>query len=124
MSAIAHLLNGAAVLWSLTEVVDDWGDAVNAYAPQHDGTPQPIRITPPTGGLAGTAAGVRPVGQEVAFGLGDLGSKRTDILQVTEGPEAGTRWRVLEVAHPSGTPVAHHTEMTVEPWTGKLPGDE
>lgn len=123
MSPIAHLLNGEAVLWRLTETVDELGDAINTYVPQHGGVAQPIRITPPKGGLSGTAAGMRPVGQEVAFGLGDLGAQRTDILDVAAGPEAGTRWRVLEVAHPSGTPVAHHTEMTVEPWTGKLPGD-
>jgi hypothetical protein len=39
-----------------------------------------------------------------------------DVLSVTGGPEAGTKWRVLAAFHPH----ARHTELTLEQFTGSL----
>jgi hypothetical protein len=39
-----------------------------------------------------------------------------DVLDVTDGPEAGTKWRVLAAFHPR----ARHTELTLEAFTGSL----
>jgi hypothetical protein len=39
-----------------------------------------------------------------------------DVLSVTGGPEAGTKWRVLAAFHPR----AKHTELVLEQFTGSL----
>jgi hypothetical protein len=118
--SIAHLLNGTCTVYRLTETVDEYGDAVNTYTATSSFA---VRLTPAGGSLGSTAAGQRPAGQRVAFIDGHADVEITDILAVTVGPYTGTRWRVVSVARPSppGWDVAHHTEATVDPWTGKLP---
>jgi hypothetical protein len=120
--SIAHLLNGTCELYRLAETVDEFGDAINAYAPLGAVA---VRLTPAGGSLGSTEAGQRPAGQRVAFIDGHADIEATDVFEVTAGPDVGTRWRVVSAARPSppGWDVAHHTEASVDPWTGKLPGD-
>lgn len=119
--SIAHLLNCTGQTYRLTETVDDLAEARNTYVAH--GSPLGARITPAGGSLGSTAAGQRPAGQRVLYLDGHPDIQATDLFDITAGPDAGSRWRVLVVDRPSppGFSVAHHTECAVEPHTGVFP---
>lgn len=75
-----------------------------------------VAIVPPTRGRLPLAAGERITGQTEAFAAADFDLERNDVLDVTAGPEAPSKWRVVDLRRPRG----HHTEATLEVFSGDL----
>ena len=112
--SIARLFDHTAQVYRLTETVDEYADAVNSYATQGD--PLPCAIVPPKFRPAQTDAGAELQGVTEVYLAADADVEMNDVLDVTAGPEAPTKYIVLSTAHPRG----HHTEARCAPFTRTL----
>lgn len=98
----------------LTETTDAGGERINSYA-QQSGVER-LAIVPPKETRADLGAGDRSRGLLQGFARSAANIAEEDILNVTKGPEAPVKLRVLTLAHPRG----RHTEFTCERFTGAL----
>jgi len=119
--SIAALMNHVCTVHRVTdETVDEYGDVIGAYSPQ--GTER-LAMSPPRGGQINYGPGVQPGGILAGAMRPDADVEFMDVLDVTSGPEAPSKWRVTAVAHPKGHhthPRGHHTELVLERYTGDI----
>lgn len=108
-----HLFDHTARVHRLTETVNEYREAVNAYVA---GATIPCALVPPKFRPAQTDAGTRLDGLVELYADADADLQMNDVLEVLTGPEAPTMLRVLHTARPRG----HHTEAQCEPFTGAL----
>lgn len=111
--SITGMFDHTARVMRPTETEDQYGDVIHTYA---EAAVIPLALVPPKLTLRDAGPGDQPAGRMEAYAAADAGLTRQDVLDVTAGPEAGTRWRVLSVAHPRG----NHAEAVCEPFSGDL----
>lgn len=114
--SIEALFDHEVRVYRPTEGTTDYG-AAETLSPVGDVPTGPnAAIVPPKLGLQNVEAGERPSGTLDGYMAADADVSRRDILDVTSGPEAPTKLRVLSLSRPRG----HHTELRLEPYTGDL----
>lgn len=113
---IARLFDHTVNLHRPNEARDEYGGTTTTYTAVITGTEPNAALVPPKRRLRGYGAGEAPAGETELYVAADADVQRRDVVEVTAGPEAGTTWRVLDVHTPRG----HHTEATVEFYTGEL----
>lgn len=73
-------------------------------------------IVPPKLRLTDYGPGEQAAGSLEAYMAAGADVQADDVLDVTSGPEAPVKLRVLSATRPRG----HHTELQLEPWEGSL----
>jgi hypothetical protein len=118
--SIESMFTSRARVYRLSEATDSMRERVNTYVAQTAPTRANCHVSPPNGRTARTEAGNELASFPTVFGGKGWDVLRFDVLAITHGPETGRRFRVLDLS----TPRNHHKELSVEPFTGRLPGDE
>jgi len=118
--SLASLMNHICTVHRAAETTDEYGDVVGPFASV--GTER-LAMSPPKGGMINYGPGMQEAGVLAGAMRPAADVKRLDIIDVTSGPEAPSKWRVTAVAHPRGHhthPRGHHTELVLEPYTGDI----
>ena len=117
------LWNHTARLYRATALRDGFGDAVEAWLPVGSAPTGPNARPDAawSGRLADQGAGEEQAAARRWYldaSVGDV--QERDVLDVTAGPEAPVRLRVLSVARPAAGIRAHHLEVLAEIWEGEI----
>jgi hypothetical protein len=75
-----------------------------------------VAIKRDNSGLRDYGAGDQPVIAAKGMARYGVNVQIRDVLNVTAGPEEGTKWRVLAAFHPG----ARHTDLVLEQFTGSV----
>lgn len=116
-------MNTRARVWRPTQGRGSRREVVRSYEVVHEPTrlnarPAPIEWRTDDNG-PGEASGL--VGQVRRwFLLAEVDVARFDVIEMTDGPEAGRNVRVLDASFPH----SHSKRVVVEPYTGELPEAE
>jgi hypothetical protein len=117
--SLRRLLVSTATIWRPTQTADAFGDKPFTYTA---GATVKCRVVPPKGTLEDLGPGEQPTGNVIGYFLPGAGVQIRDVIQITDGPEAGRRYRIMDVADQAKmTPTVHHVETVMEPFAGTLP---
>jgi hypothetical protein len=119
---MAHLWDHRAILYRATPTRDTYGDLVEAWAAQAVPAGKNCRADQGWGGdLTDHGPGEQQSTNRVWFldkAFADV--RERDVLSITEGPETGSKVRILSVTRPTNPTSIHHFEITGEVWHGDL----
>lgn len=108
------LFDHEVTVYRLTETLNEYREEVNSYVLQNDS--EKLAIVPPRENRSDLGAGDVSRGIMEGFARVNANIVEEDVLNVTKGPEAPTRLRVLTKSKPRG----NHLELTFERFRGDL----
>jgi len=112
--SIESLMDHRCTVYRLTETLNELREKVNSYVAAE--TSQKLALVPPKFSADDEGSGESARGSVEGFMPISSTVQRTDVLDVTSGPEAPLKLLVVNVARPRN----HHAEVTLEPFHGSL----
>lgn len=120
--SIERLMHHKAQVWRPTESQGADGEVVDTFALVTDPTSNNAEPWVMDRVLRDAGPGEQLVGNRHWVLRRDASPQKFDVLRITAGNMAPSRYRVLDV-FPAGNGTLHHYEALTEPWEGLLPVD-